>query len=624
MISCSCRLAAILVALGLSASAALAERVTLNAAAVPTPMPRTFSTSTWPFNPLASRTLQDWFFANFEPGLIQVDLGEEVFAKSVSADDALVRAETVAAFLERVQAHGGRSMISISKIPPWLSSNPDRSAVDKGEGTSVASASPPADSRQWAGFVQDVARTFSGLDQLSFSIGWEPDTRVWQGTEAEFFDFYDTTARALSQVFPSARIGGPGVSDLGPHWRNPDGQPMLASFLKHVSSSGAPLDFVNVHAFSTSPWASWQMYRSQVSALAVSAGLSSDIPIFVGEWSDRPDPFSPLREEPYIAAYLISNLIGMAEAGIADHSYTSLSEQQIDERTEFSGGLGLFTRSLLIRPAGIAFMMVGRVGDQRLPVTVKDGSVFALAGKRGSTTTLLIANYVPDETIATKDYIDRVRRQGLLNDRLARALKSGADLRALALGDARPNGNSALAAAHDIAKAGMSALRKIWAEGTRPVDITLAINGLAGGAADEIRVIRIDSAHGVVASAGKEIDRKIESARRELTDAAKLEALRRDGIGDDDLNLLQRFAGAGDRSAFVRGLDRDQFRRLLATILTLTAIEDAVGLPIAQAALDNPATGFTVSQSVSIAGKKDLTFDIRMEPNSVVLLEFGG
>ena len=127
-----------------------------------------------------------------------------------------------------------------------------------------------------------------------------------------------------------------------------------------------------------------------------------------------------------------------------------------------------------------------------------------------------------------------------------------------------------------------------------------------------------------MASAGKEIDRKIESARRELTDAAKLEALRRDGIGDDDLNLLQRFAGAGDRSAFVRGLDRDQFRRLLATILTLTAIEDAVGLPIAQAALDNPATGFTVSQSVSIAGKKDLTFDIRMEPNSVVLLEFGG
>ena len=56
----------------------------------------------------------------------------------------------------------------------------------------------------------------------------------------------------------------------------------------------------------------------------------------------------------------------------------------------------------------------------------------------------------------------------------------------------------------------------------------------------------------------------------------------------------------------------------------IRGIEEAAALSVADAALRNPSTGLTVSQQVPIGGQSSVEFDIRMEPNSVVLLEFGG
>ncbi len=615
--------AAVAVAFALAAPA-LAERISLNASSGTSQMSRTFTTSTWPFTPMPDSTIQDWFFQNFKPGLIQVDLGEEVFAKSVSAKDALVRAEEVATFLRRVQDNGGRVMISISKIPPWLSSNPSRANVAQGEGTQIAAASPPADPAQWAQFVQDVVSKFSGLSNLSFRIGWEPDTKVWQGTEQQFFEHYVTTARAIKKVYGAARVGGPGVSDLGPHWRNAQGRPMLEGFLAHVARAKAPLDFVTIHAFSTSPWASWAMYRTQVSELASRAGLPGNIPIFVGEWADRPDPFAAERETPYIAAYLLANLIGMDAAGIVDHSYTSMTEQQVNEKTEFSGGLGMFTRSLIVRPSGLAFKMLERMGNQRLPVTVQDGTVFALAGRRGRSTTLLIANYVPDDTITTKDYVDNLRSQGVLNDQLARSVTNPGQLKSLAEGRSSLKGSAALQSAHEKALRKTDSRRGMWHDARRNNrDITLDITGLPGGGAATLRVMRIDSEHGVPASAAKEINRHVAAARGALNENKLLENLTRSGFSGDDISLLRAFAGAGNKEKFALTLGTEQLRRLFKMVNAINAFEHAAALPVARAALAGEKTGLTVSQEVSIAGQKSLSFDIQMEPNSVVLLEFG-
>ena len=601
-----------------------AERITLDAAAPTSPMPETFSVSTWPFDPLISPTLESRFFEFFRPGLIQFDLGEHIFSKSASETDAIVRVEEVARLSREVLRRGGRVMVSISKIPPWLSSSADLRTVAPGEGTSIAAASPPADPDRWAAFLRNVAAAFPDDAGLSFRIGWEPDTKTWQADAETFFDFYDDTAHAIRQVRPGVRIGGPGVSDLGPHWQDPDGPPMLERFLSHVAQSGAPLDFVALHAFSASPWTSWKMYRERVGGMLAAAGLDPGLPIFVGEWSDQPDPFSAFRETPGIAAYIVANLVAMDAAGIELHSYTSLTDQQSGGDDEFAGGFGLFTRSLVLRPSGLAFALVDRLGDRRLPLSVEDGEVFAVAGRRGDVTTLLIANYVPDERIAVKDYVDQMRLRGVGNTALAGAAGGQAGLRDLAAGRSRPSGG-ALAAAHDASRAAVAGRMAEWSEGAHgPREITVDIRGLSGRDGDTARALRIDSEHGNPASAARDLNRRIAKARRGADETAIVAGLRGAGFGDADIQLIRGFAGARDKAGFLSGLDAGAVRSVMRAATVIRGIEEAAALSVADAALRNPSTGLTVSQQVPIGGQSSVEFDIRMEPNSVVLLEFGG
>ncbi|MGB0661518.1 MAG: GH39 family glycosyl hydrolase [Mangrovicoccus sp.] len=617
------RFLAALLALIWLAAPLWAERITVNAAAGTSAMPPAISVSTWPFNPMVSPAEQDWFFKNFSPGLIQVDLGNEVFAKSANKADALARARRVAAFARRVEANGGQVMVSISKIPAWLSSSNNGQSVAKGEGTSVAVASPPRDYSEWRGFIGDVVRVFSGLRNLRVRIGWEPDTKVWQGTSQQFFTYYQNTAKAVKAARGGAKVGGPGVSDLGRHWRDSSGPSMLEAFLAHVSKTGAPLDFVAVHGFGTSPWESWDMYAGQVARLLRKAGLNANKPVFIGEWSDQPGPFSPLREESYIAAYMVANMIGMADAGIEMQAYTSMTEQQINESTEFGGGFGLFTRGMVMRPAAIAMKMIDRMGNRRLPVTVADDTVFALASKEGGVTRLLIANFVPDQRIAIKDYADQLRGAGFLNDVLADQLKGAKDLEKLAFGKMDIRGG-ALGEAHDTAYAQTQARMPNWKSAAKsPKQVTVDISGLAGGAGQIVNIYRIDNSYGVAKNKGRAIDKQINSARASLSDQRKLEALQKAGFSRADIEMTVRTVRAGDKVAALGALSSAQLDQLHGVVATLNGIEASVGLPTARAALEDPATGFAVAQSKSVAGQKSLNFDLQMPPNSVVLIEFG-
>jgi hypothetical protein len=603
-----------------------AEVVQLDARAPTTVLSQTFTVSTWPFSPVLNTTQANWFFRQYQPGLIQIDLGNEIFAKSLSREDALARVSLTLPFLKRVEANGGKVMISISKIPPWLSSSQSSAAISSGDKTAVAAASPPNDLKEWQGFVAEVTALFNGLRTARFRIGWEPDTKAWQGSEAAFFVFYDATAKGILQARRNAKIGGPGVSDLGAHASNSGGVSMLSAFISHAGRNRLPLDFVALHAFGTSPWTSWQMYRDVVSGWLKDAGYPTNTPIFVGEWSDSPDPFSKMRERPDIAAYVIANLVGMDRAGIRDHSLTSLTEQQTDERTEFSGGFGLFTKNLAVRPAGMAYHLVDRLGSKRLPVTVRDGTVFAVATRDASNkVSLLLSNYVPDGRIAVKDYVDGLRARGVSNEVLGQVGGSIEGLAKLAKRESAPQGPEVFRRAHAAAQPETMQRLRMWRDGEKsPREITIRIDGLAGRSTDMLQVFRIDSEHGVAQSQARKIDRAIGQLRKKVSPESIVKALQQQDFSNTEIALLTRIVKSrSTRAADIAALGQTERTQLYRMIAMVEAIQMKAVQGEVVSIFGAPATGLTVSQSVSIAGKTSLEFDIRMEPNSVALFEFG-
>ena len=106
---------------------------------------------------------------------------------------------------------------------------------------------PPKDYAKWDLLVREFARHLVdryGMDEVAqwyFEVWNEPNIDFWAGDpkQATYFELYDHTARALKQVSPRLRVGGPSTSAA--HW--------IPEFLDHVDKEHVPVDFVSTHGY---------------------------------------------------------------------------------------------------------------------------------------------------------------------------------------------------------------------------------------------------------------------------------------------------------------------------------------------------------------------------------------
>ena len=118
---------------------------------------------------------------------------------------------------------------------------------------------PPKDFRKWAVICEHIIRHYNygwadgyHLDMDYWEIWNEPDLdpedspskRTWGGTNAEFFDFYETAAKHLKTCFPGLKIGGPGIAHRM-EWAE--------KFLKTMQERKVPIDFLSWHTYCTKP-----------------------------------------------------------------------------------------------------------------------------------------------------------------------------------------------------------------------------------------------------------------------------------------------------------------------------------------------------------------------------------
>ena len=78
----------------------------------------------------------------------------------------------------------------------------------------------------------------TGVQTCALPI-YAADKRTWGGTEKQFFEFYDITARHLKEKFPHLKIGGPALAGV-------KAQGWAERFLAQLT---APLDFLSWHVY---------------------------------------------------------------------------------------------------------------------------------------------------------------------------------------------------------------------------------------------------------------------------------------------------------------------------------------------------------------------------------------
>ena len=410
------------------------------------PLPPLFRTGVWPFVAPPPQYIIDKTLTELHVSTMLIDIGHNVFKHAKNIQDVEQGLARLDDFLRRCDVAGAEIIIAVSQFPRWLSSRPNANEPVHGDRfTPVALVSPPRSYEELAQLMELVARHVRALGiSATYQIGWEPDAGMWHGTVEEFFKLYRFAVLGIRRADPTARVGGPTLASLGVFARleniedklashrkagkappigrgaGSDKQPLLARFIAYCSQTRLPelglqrlpLDFVAFHRFGGNNLTTYSYHQKMIEQWLVGSGYPSDTPIYVTEWSDTPEPFSPHREKSAIAAFIVANLVAMDAAGIDRHTYTCLTEQQVREDTQFGGGFGLFTKNFITRPSFAAFQALSRLADTRVEVEVDDRYLTAIASRDSDRVTIVVANFVPHESLWMKLFSERMLERG--------------------------------------------------------------------------------------------------------------------------------------------------------------------------------------------------------------------
>jgi xylan 1,4-beta-xylosidase len=259
--------------------------------------------------------------------------------------------ERVDAAYDRLLATGLRPFVELSFMPRDLASDAERTTFHY-----RGIISPPRDPERWSGLVTDFVRHLAGrygIDAVSvwpFEVWNEPNLRLfWTATEADYFDLYDTTARAVRSVDDRLAVGGPSTAAVG--W--------VDDLLAHVADSGAPLDFVSTHTYGAPP----------LDLRPIAARFGRDgLPIHWTEWGVSPTHAGEVNDSVW-GAPLVCRGMRSAAGRVASLSYWVASDHfvELGEPTQLlHGGFGLLTIGNLRKPRYWALRILERLGDAEL------------------------------------------------------------------------------------------------------------------------------------------------------------------------------------------------------------------------------------------------------------------
>ena len=243
---------------------------------------------------------------------------------------------------------------------------------------------PPKDYAKWDELITQFTKHLVdryGIDEVSqwyFEVWNEPNIDFWAGDPKQptYFELYDHTARAIKSVTTRLRVGGPATAQAA--WAD--------VFIKHCADNKVPVDFVSSHVYGNDKAEDVfgthdQIPRNRMVCRAVAkvhdqirASAMPNLPLiwseFNASYANEPD----VTDAPYMGPWL-ADTIRQCDGLVNEMSYWSFSdvfEEQGVVKQPFYGGYGLIAADDIPKPAFNAFLLLHRLGEQRLAMSSDD------------------------------------------------------------------------------------------------------------------------------------------------------------------------------------------------------------------------------------------------------------
>lgn len=290
---------------------------------------------------------------------------------------------------------GMKPFVELSFMPSTLSSG--ATTVFKYRGN----VTPPRDYSQWATLIGRLVGHWvdryglTEVRQWYFEVWNEPNLQAfWTSDQADYFKLYRYTVDAIKAVDSQLRVGGPATAENA--W--------VSEFLDFCTANGLPADFVSTHHYPTDAFGQpgddteTQLAKSRRSVLRDQARATHERargkPVYYTEWCTSSNPFDPLHDEPYAAAFVTkSNMeaVGLVE-GYSYWTFSDLFEENYLSSVPFHGGFGLLNIHGIAKPAYRAYQLLHRLGFEQLPVAGSHATVDVWVVRGNDQVTVLATN----------------------------------------------------------------------------------------------------------------------------------------------------------------------------------------------------------------------------------------
>jgi xylan 1,4-beta-xylosidase len=275
-----------------------------------------------------------------------------------------------------------------------------------------ANITPPRDYKEWATlidrFVSHVVDRYGEreVSKWFFEVWNEPNLKkFWTGSPRNYFKLYRYTAEAIKKISPALKVGGPATAKS--EW--------IEEFVNFCERNDVPADFVSTHHYPNDGFdgdddTEVQLFKSQRGIMREVAqntrSHARNRPVYYTEWNSSSNPWDPLHDEPYAAAFIASTI--MEANGLVDAysfwTFSDIFEENYFPSLPFHGGFGLLTLHGIPKPSYRAFELLHHLGERQSLVDGLHETVDCSVIQKESSVSLLLTNHTtPGHSIETED-----------------------------------------------------------------------------------------------------------------------------------------------------------------------------------------------------------------------------
>lgn len=324
-------------------------------------------------------------------------------------------------------------------LPEALAAHPE--ALLKRSNGSRVCISPPKDYGQWEALCTDFTRHVlkrygeAEVVRWRFTCWNEPDLKgFWYKSDmAEYLKLYDHFAKAVKEVCPAIRVGGPALSSTKTYQNPQDYKLFLEHAVRGVNHAtggvGAPLDFIGVHTYGGSgggggPGRNFPDVAYMIEQQLRYADLRDaypqlkGLPIHVEEWGEtsggttgvsEKKPTADVRNSECGSAFLIrwvAEHIRMRQENdrhFEAFTFCASGYEKAPAR-DFMGYRTLDTKSGFHKPILNAYKLLNRLGPTLVKTEVgsPDSRVSAFAARAAGRVAVVLVNYQCDQIDSDK------------------------------------------------------------------------------------------------------------------------------------------------------------------------------------------------------------------------------